>query len=322
MLKLAMLSSWHVHAKGYAKEFMELDDCVITAVWDENKEAGRVWAKELQAVFYEDLDELLKSDDVDSVAVCTPTTMHKDVIIKAANAKKHIFTEKVLATTTSDAVKIKQAIDDAGVKFCISYPKRSIASIQFAKKAINENLLGDITYLRVRNAHSGTSDGWLPDTFYDKSQCGGGAMMDLGAHPMYLLAYLLGEPKYITSIYNEYFDKGVDDNAVSIIEFENKIIGVSETSFVSALCPFELEICGTGGTLKIEEDTVRYINKESNNKWITPALDDNRKNPIKQFVEGVLYDKNIDFTIDDAIVLTRLMEAGYSSNITGKKVKV
>lgn len=62
----------------------------------------------------------------------------------------------------------------------------------FAKKAIDEGWLGKVTLARVRNAHDGVSSGWLPPHFFDEATCGGGAMMDLGAHPMYLLAWLLG----------------------------------------------------------------------------------------------------------------------------------
>ena len=59
--------------------------------------------------------------------------------------------------------------------------------------------LGQITYARVHNYHNGSvapqadgSLGWLPPHFYDEVQTGGGAMMDLGAHPMYTLHWFLG----------------------------------------------------------------------------------------------------------------------------------
>lgn len=47
----------------------------------------------------------------------------------------------------------------------------------------------------TRDAHSGVSGDWLPEYWFDKSKAAGGAMMDLGCHPMYLLAYFLGKPK-------------------------------------------------------------------------------------------------------------------------------
>ena len=90
-MKIAMISSWHVHAKDYAKQIMELSQCEIIAVWDENKEAGIKWANKLNCKFIEDYDLLLKDDSIEGVVINSPTVMHTELIIKAANAKKHIF---------------------------------------------------------------------------------------------------------------------------------------------------------------------------------------------------------------------------------------
>ena len=98
MLRVAMLSKWHVHAEGYARDFLKTGKAEITAVWDEKPERGAEWAQRLGCDFESDLDKLLAREDVDAVCCCTPTTMHTDVLIRAAKAGKHIFTEKVLAT--------------------------------------------------------------------------------------------------------------------------------------------------------------------------------------------------------------------------------
>ena len=115
MLKVAMLSQWHVHAKGYANEFNQSGRAKIVAVWDEEPERGKAFAESLDCPFYENLDELLASD-IDAVCVTTPTTMHRDVIAKAVKAGKHIFTEKVLAPTVAECLDVKRAVEEAGVK--------------------------------------------------------------------------------------------------------------------------------------------------------------------------------------------------------------
>ena len=60
--------------------------------------------------------------------------------------------------------------------------------------------LGKLNYVRVRKAHNGATGNWLP-AFYDPIACGGGAMVDLGAHPMYLLCDFLGEPRFVQSAF-------------------------------------------------------------------------------------------------------------------------
>ena len=94
MLKVAMLSFWHVHAEGYAKQLRERNDNKITCMWDEIPQRGKDWAGKLGIDLEPDLSKLLKRDDVDAVVINSPTNLHAKIMIAAAKAGKHIFTEK------------------------------------------------------------------------------------------------------------------------------------------------------------------------------------------------------------------------------------
>jgi len=326
MLKVAMLSRWHVHAPGYAKEFQARPDVKLTAVWDEEPEKGREFAASIGAGFEPDLDNLLARPDVDAVCINAPTNIHRDVIIKAAKAGKHIFTEKVLAPTAAQAADIRAAVEESGVKFCISFPYCTHPHNLLAKKVLADGLLGDVTYVRVRNAHDGASRGWLPPHFYDEVQCCGGAMMDLGAHPMYLIGWLMGKPSEISSAFTYVTGHAVEDNAVSIMKYPCGAIAVSETGFVTSNSPYMLEIYGTNGSYVVTGNDIRFISSKNGgevNGWVTPSsLPQALPGAITQFVEGVLYGKEIIFGMDDAILLTEMMEAAYKAHSQGGFVKV
>jgi len=276
MLKVAMLSRWHVHADGYAQEFKNRDDVKLTVVWDEEPQKGKEFARKFNMDFEVDIDALLSRDDVDAVCVNAPTSMHPEIIIKSAKAGKHIFTEKVLAITNDEAEEIKKAVVESGVKFCISFPHRTFPHNLFAKKVMDEKLLGDVKYLRVRNAHNGASAGWLPAHFYDEKQCGGGAMIDLGAHPMYLIPWIMGKPSEVASAFTYVTKHKVEDNAVTLMKYENGAIAVSETGFITGYCPFILEMYGTDGSLMIAGSDIRLVSSKLNEKtdgyggWINP----------------------------------------------------
>ena len=309
MLKTAILSSWHVHAKEYTQQLQARPDVNVTAIWDEDSERGQKFAKDLNLSFEPDLDKLLASD-IGAVCVNAPTNMHCEIMVKAANAGKHIFTEKVLALTKDDCLAVKAAVDSAKVKFCISFPHRCMPHNLFAKKVVDSGKLGKITLLRVRNAHSGASAGWLPPHFYDQKQCGGGAMIDLGAHPMYLIHWLMGMPEQVSSAFTSVTGCAVEDNAVSLMKYSGGAIAVSETGFVSGHSPFMLEIYGTDGTLIINGRDVKLATGPEgfeDQKQLPDAL----PKPIEQFVDGVLYNKEIVFGMDDAISLTDMMVAAY-----------
>ena len=328
MLKVAILSGWHVHARGYAQQFADRADAQVTAIWDEEPERGKEFAAEFKADFEPNLDKLLARGDIDAVCVNAPTNIHRDVIVKAAEAGKHIFTEKVLALTMEDCNAIKTAVEKAGVKFCISFPHRTFSHNLLAKKVLDEKLLGKVTLFRVRNAHNGASAGWLPKHFYDEKQCGGGAMMDLGAHPMYLIRWLMGKPSEMSSAFTSVTGCAVEDNAVSIMKYPCGAIAISETGFVSGASPFVLEIYGTDGSFFVNGNDVRLTSNKitPNSEYsgfvnptnLPPALPD----VIDQFVDGVLYGKEILFGMEDAIALTEMMVAAYAAHGKGGFVKV
>ena len=84
-------------------------------------------------------------------------------------------TEKVLAFTNEEAEDIAKTVRESGVIFTISYPHKTWPTLKAAKALVESGKLGKITYARVRDAHNGSTAGWLPPHFYDAAQTGGGA---------------------------------------------------------------------------------------------------------------------------------------------------
>lgn len=327
MLNVAMLSAWHAHAKGYAKSLAKMPDVKITTVWDEDAARGEVWAKDLDADFVKDIDAVMKRKDVDGVAINAPTSMHADLMVAAAKAGKHIFTEKVMALTVAECNRISEAVKAAGVKFCISFPYRTRPAVLYAKKAVDDGLLGTLTLVRVRVAHDGGCGGWLPPHFWDAKTCGGGAMMDLGAHPMYLARWFGGKPVRIQSTFTYMTGHEVEDNAVSLIEFDGGCIGVSETSFMATNSPFSLELSGTEGSCVIggpDEDSVRIRSKKLDPKnWITPdQLPDAMPSTIQLWVDAILRDAPIPFGLEEGTQLTELMEYAYIAASERRQIEI
>ena len=320
MLRFAMISKWHVHAQSYAQIVRAQPDACIRCVWDEAPERGREWAKELGVDFEADYDAVLARPDVDAVLIDTPTNMHKEVMIKAARAGKHIFTEKVFALTVKDCDEIIDEIKRAGVTFTICFPHRCMPRNLFVHQAVTDGMLGDITLLRIRNAHDGATAGWLPDYWYDPVTTGGGAMMDLGVHGMYLANYLLGRPVRIQSMFTRMTGRAVDDNAVCMMEFENHAVAITETALVSPLTPFMLEVYGTKGVIQVKDYDIKF-RTAGQKEWRSPELlPDALPHPIRQFIDSVLYKKDVRFGMEEGRMLTLMMEKAYESDATRREI--
>ncbi|MDF2537208.1 MAG: hypothetical protein K0S76_229 [Herbinix sp.] len=321
-MNVAIISYWHVHAEEYTRSIIEKTSSKVTAIWDEDADRGMKYAEKFGVKFYSSYDEVLADQSIGGVVITSATSVHKELILKAIHAGKKVFSEKVLEITTADCLEIKEALQKNGEDLTLSLVKKCSSEFLFAKNMVESGALGRVTYARMRNVHNGSIGNWLPAHFYSKEQCGGGAMIDLGAHPMYLLNWLLGEPKTIQSVFTDITGRGVEDNAVSVIEFENGAIGVSETGFVSVYNPATLEISGTEGCLLIR-DGVCYANKETDGKWVAPEqLPEALPSPVVQWANGEFNKEGVTFGIEDSIVLTRLMEAAYRSHNSGKKEMV
>ena len=325
MVRVAMLSRWHVHADEYASRVNDEERAQVVAVWDEDPGRGRGWASDLGVDFEADLDRLLARDDIDAVAVDAPTNMHPEVMIKAARAGKHIFTEKVMAATVRECRAIADAVTRAGVRFCISFPRRGLPEVQLAGQLVAGGHLGQITLLRIRVAHGGSVAGWLPPHFYDPVACGGGAMIDLGAHGMYIARWLLGEPRQIASTFNHITGRAVEDNTLSVITFENQAIAINETSFVQHGGVFYLEINGTEGNYVTggpqERTLVQAPKWSGSDDWVEPeSLPEPLLHPVTQWINAITGDGPIDYGLTEGLQLTELMEGAYRAHREGRTV--
>ncbi len=314
-MNIAMIGSWHVHSDEYVEDAIKNEKSNVVSVWDDDTARGKAFAEKHSLSFIENLDDILNDRSIDSVIVCSATNLHEEIMIKIANAKKNIFTEKVLTFTMDSAKKVCDAVDESDKVFTISFPHRTFGKVKYLKNLVDGGSLGKITYMRVRNVHGGSIDNWLPEHFYNKEMCGGGAMMDLGAHPMYLLSWFMGKPRNITSTFTNVTDRAVEDNAVSVIEFDNGAIGVSETGFVSKNYPYMIEISGTLGGAMIVGNTVTYCNESTNNEWVTAVdVPINEASPINQWIDCVVSGGKSPFDTNDAFLLTQLMEGAYISH--------
>ena len=136
MFRVAMISRWHPHAveNRYVNQLKEIPDTAVSCVWDDDQPRGRAWAEELGVAFEPDLDALLRREDVDGICITAPTNRHKEIILKAAAAGKHVFTEKALAMNGAEAREVRQAVEQSGIRLGLAFPRRANREYLYAKK--------------------------------------------------------------------------------------------------------------------------------------------------------------------------------------------
>ena len=328
MIRIAMLGFWHVHAKDYAAEAQANPDAELVAAWDEDPVRGEDGAGKLGIPFHADLDELLARNDVDGVIVTTRTSAHPEVILAAAQAGKHIFTEKVVALAPADARRIVAAAEEAGVILTVSLPRLTHGYTLAIREILASGRLGAVTQVRVRLAHDGAvGREWLPARFFDADDSGGGALVDLGCHPLYLTRLFLGGmPESVAAEYGRVTGRAVDDNAVALLRHRSGAIGIAETGFVNPASPFTIEIHGTTGSLLYGTPEprlmVRLASGRAEGEWNeVPVLHDG-PTPFEQWLahiaDGTRATENLDLALD----LTTLVDAADRSARSGRATAI
>ena len=326
MMRVAILSFWHVHAQDYAREADEHPEAETVAVWDEDPNRGRDEAAKRGVGFHENLHEILAREDVDGVVVTTPTISHREVIPAAIRAGKHVFTEKVVAPTLGEAEEIALEAERAGLAFVVSIPRLYAGYSRAISEIFDGGTLGEITYLRVRVSHDGAlpdednPGGWLPGHFFDPEESAGGVTVDFGAHPLYLISCLLGIPEDVRAAYGRFTGRAVEDNSVVAMRYPNGALGVAEASFVGSAVPFLVEAHGTEGSLLYDPDE-GLRTRRPGARWEHRETPPDGPSPFRRWVDLASRGETDGDNVRMALSLSALAEAAETSATENRTVR-
>lgn len=232
-------------------------------------------AKELHGFEFAttDINDILSNKAIDIVNICTPNLYHKDDIIKALRAGKHVYCDKPLTIGFKDAEEILSALDDSNVITQMAFQNRFFPATMRAKDFIEEGKLGRILSFRACYLHSGSVDpnkpiGWKQD----QAIGGGGVLFDLGSHVLDLIYFLLGEYQSILTkneiLYPQrpttdgrIVDITAEDISLMFIKMKNGGTGSIEVSKIATGTNDELrfEIHGDKGALRFNLMDPNYL---------------------------------------------------------------
>lgn len=329
MLRLALLSFWHVHAYDYARESDAHEDAEIVGVWDEVVGRGKLEAEARGVPFYESLEGVLSSPDADGVVVTTPTTAHREVLAAALRAGKHVFTEKAIAPTLRETQEIVAEAERAGITFAVSLPRLYAGYARAIREVIGGGMLGEVTHARVRVSHDGAvrtaehPGGWLPAHFFEPIEAAGGVLTDFGCHPLYLLRLFLGMPESVSASYGYATGRAVEDNAAVTLRYADGALGVAEASFLGSHSPFEVEVHGTGGSLLYGPPDERLLLRAAGSDgWAVLDLPPDGPSPFELWVDHALRGEPMPENVHIATDLSSLVEASNLSAAEGRVVRL
>ncbi len=229
-------------------------ECEVVAVCDVDRERAKMAGGKTGAEVFTDYDRMLAESDCDLVSIATPSGLHPDMGVRAAERGRHVLTEKPMAIDLDSADRLIEACDDNGVMLFVVKQNRLNATMRLLKSAVDKKRFGKIYCAHVNVF-------WQrPQSYYDMAPwrgtwaLDGGALMNQASHYIDSLYWLVGDVAEVVAIAGTLARKTeAEDTASVALKFANGAIGSVNATMLTYPKNFEgsVVLLGEKGTVKI-----------------------------------------------------------------------
>lgn len=223
----------------------------IHRVYSRTSERARKFAEEWNIPHWTtDLDEAINDPETTVVVIGLPNNLHERAAIAAAKAGKAILCTKPLARTAEEALRILNAVEEAGVFHGyledLVYTPKTLKAV----KSVQNGAVGKVLWARSRETHPGPHSDW----FWDKEQSGGGAIIDMGCHCIEISRNFIGKNVKPLEVMcwadTQVHPIEAEDHAVGLVRYATGAIGQFEVSWTfRGGMDLRDEVSGTEGTI-------------------------------------------------------------------------
>jgi len=253
-IRIAVIGCGRIAKNHFGAIQQHTDHLELSAVCDTNPERLKTASEEHRAPGYRSLKDLLTSNDKPDIAtLCTPSGLHPEQAILAAEHGVHVMTEKPMATRWQDGVRMVRACDEAGVHLFVVKQNRRNATLQLLKRAVSEKRFG-----RIHMVHMNVF--WTrPQAYYDQDkwrgtwEFDGGAFMNQASHYVDLFDWLIGPVEKVQAMVSTHRDIEVEDTGVLNVRWRNGALGSMAVTMLTY--PKNLEgtitILGEKGSVRV-----------------------------------------------------------------------
>ncbi len=332
----------------------KLPDVEMVAFCDIIVERAEKAAKEFGiegAKVYEDYKEMLKDNTIDVVHVLTPNREHSFITVDALESGKHVMCEKPMAINTAEAQKMIDAANRTGKKLTIGYQNRYRPDSWYLKRACDNGDLGEIYYGKAHAIRRRAVPTW--GVFLNEEEQGGGPLIDIGTHALDLTLWTMNnyEPKMVVgSVYKKLGDQTETGNAWG--DWDPKEFTVEDSAFGYIVmkngATINLEAAWALNTLDVDEAKTSLcgtkagadmkgglrINKVQYGKQVVENVDleaggvaffdggaaEPQDIEARMWIDAIKNDTDVVVKPEQAIVVTKILEAIYKSAAEGKPV--
>lgn len=252
-IRIAIVGCGRISKNHFGSIEQHSDNIELIAICDNDTKALKQHEEKHQVKGYHKLEKMLETEDLDLIAICTPSGVHPSQTVLAAQHGVHVMTEKPMATRWQDGLRMVKACDDAGVRLFVVKQNRRNSTLQLLKRAVTEKRFGKIHMVHLNVF-------WTrPQEYYDQAEWrgtwefDGGAFMNQASHYVDLLDWLIGPVDKIQAMMSTTRDIEVEDAGVLNIRWRNGALGSMNVTMLTYPKNFEgsITILGEKGTVRI-----------------------------------------------------------------------
>jgi len=204
------------------RNFAGHQDCKVVAICDKSASAlGRAASRHPGVTLTTDENEVLKSTDIDAVAIVTPVSWHYPLAKKALENGKHVFVEKPFTATTAEAKDLIEIAERKHLQIMVDHTFLFTGAVRKIKQLIDEGALGPLYYYDSTRVNLGLFQ-------HDVN-----VLWDLAPHDLAIMDYLIGlEPELVVATGGAHFNS-LEDVAYLTVYFPNKVIAHINVNWLS-----------------------------------------------------------------------------------------
>jgi predicted dehydrogenase len=236
----------------------------IVAGYSRTPEKRAAFEKEMGVAAAPDMKALLSNPELKGVILTVPNEQHLPMAEQVARAGKHVYTEKPIAQTLEDGLKIAALEKQHGVTVTVGHSARLMAGIRMIKERIDRGELGRVAFMEANFSNERALE-LTPQTWrWYKDRAPGGPLSQLAIHQFDVLHYLGGEIADVSSAASKLSPVGaeVDDQSMTVLKFADGKMGYVGSCWTSPGI-FSVRVFGSKGLMHYEIDF---------GTWDTPHL--------------------------------------------------
>ena len=231
-----------------------------------------------------DYKEVLGSNDVDAVHICTPNETHHQMCKEALNADKHVLLEKPMALHAKHAWELVGIAESKHLILQVGHIFRFNNALRMMRDLIAHNYLGDLYYLKLQ---------W---TTLMPSPLNRDIIFDLGPHPIDISNYLLQKwPTRVSCRAKAYRREFLEELAYITMEFDGKLMAHIELSWLQPGKVRQATIVGSERSASVDclDQSIGIYENGDGDRFNLPVTSNNTiLDEVCHFVESVLRSKN------------------------------